>query len=118
MEIDYEMIGKRLRSRRKELQIKQADMAEFLDISNNHMSSIENGRQKPGLEVLLQICIYLKVTPDYILLGNMHADDVPQDIMDGLRLCRTSDLVLCRDFIELLIERNQEHWNTTNNSNL
>ena len=31
--------------RRKELHIKQAELAETLEISNNHMSSIENGRQ-------------------------------------------------------------------------
>lgn len=97
MEIQYELIGKRIQSRRKELHIKQADMAEYLNISNNHMSSIENGRQKPSLEILLHICDFLKVTPDYLLLGNMHADDIPQDIMDGLRICSSPDLMLFRE---------------------
>lgn len=118
MEIQYEIIGKRIQSRRKELRIKQADMAEALDISNNHISSIENGRQKPSLEVLLKICDFLQVTPDYILLGNMHADDVPQDIMDGLRMCSTSDLIFFRGILEGLIERNQKNWNSSNNSKL
>lgn len=114
MEIQYEIIGKRIRLRRKELHIKQADMAEYLDISNNHMSSIENGRQKPSLEILLRICDYLEVTPDYLLLGNMHADDIPQNIMDSLRICDTRDLSTIYGIIELFVERNQRNWNSNN----
>lgn len=118
MEIQYELIGKRIQSRRKELRIKQAEMAEYLNISNNHVSSIENGRQKTSLEILLHICDFLQVTPDYLFLGNMHANDVPRDIMDGLRLCSTPDLLFFRDVLELLIERNQKNWNSSNNNKL
>ena len=118
MEIQYEVIGQRIKQRRKELHITQQEMAEHLDISNNHMSSIENGRQKPSLETLLQICDFLKVTPDYLLLGNMHADDVPRDIMDGLRICSSPDLMFFRDMLELFIERNQHNWNTNNNNDV
>lgn len=42
--------------RRKELHIKQAELAETLEISNNHMSSIENGRQKPSLDTFIRLC--------------------------------------------------------------
>lgn len=45
-------MGNRIKIRRKELRIKQAELAEQLNISNNHMSSIENGRQKPSLDIL------------------------------------------------------------------
>lgn len=46
MEFKYKEMGTRIKVRRKELKIKQAELAETLEISNNHMSSIENGRQK------------------------------------------------------------------------
>lgn len=52
--------------RRKELHIKQAELAETLEISNNHMSSIENGRQKPSLDTFIRLCDCLNVTPDYL----------------------------------------------------
>ncbi len=101
-------MGNRIKIRRKELRIKQAELAEMLNISNNHMSSIENGRQKPSLDTFIQICNLLKVTPDYLLLGNMHAYNIPQDITDKLRLCSQADIELARDFIELLVERNKK----------
>ncbi len=97
-------MGNRIKIRRKE----QAELAERLNISNNHMSSIENGRQKPSLDIFIQICNLLTVTPDYLLLGSMHAYNIPQDIIDKLRLCDQSDIELARDFIELLVKRNNK----------
>lgn len=94
--------------RRKELHIKQAELAETLEISNNHMSSIENGRQKPNLDTFIRLCDCLNVTPDYLLLGSMHAYNLPQDILDKLRLCSQEDIILARDFIELLVKRNRK----------
>ena len=101
-------MGNRIKIRRKELRIKQAELAEKLNISNNHMSSIENGRQKPSLDIFIQICNLLNVTPDYLLLGSMHAYNIPQDIIYKLRLCNQSDIELAGDFIELLVKRNNK----------
>ena len=101
-------MGNRIKIRRKELRIKQAELAERLNISNNHMSSIENGRQKTSLDIFIQICNLLNVTPDYLLLGSMHAYNIPQDIIDKLRLCNQSDIELTGDFIELLVKRNNK----------
>lgn len=107
-------MGSRIKLRRKELRIRQSEFAEKLDISNNHISSIENGREKPSLDILLRICEELKVTPDYLLLGSIHANDIPQNIIDGLRLCSADDIILAHQFIELLINRNKNNWNNNN----
>ena len=101
-------MGSRIKMRRKELHIKQAELAETLEISNNHMSSIENGRQKPSLDTFIRLCDCLNVSPDYLLLGSMHAYNLPQDILDKLRLCSQEDIILARDFIELLVKSNRK----------
>lgn len=108
MEQHYIEMGNRIKIRRKELKLKQADLAEALDISNNHMSSIENGKQKPSLDIFIGICKCLRVSPDYLLLGTMHAYNIPQDIIDKLRLCTQADIALTRDFVELLVKRNSD----------
>lgn len=113
MNFQYQEMGNRIKVRRKELKIKQSELAEALEISNNHISSIENGRQKPSLDTFIEICRHLNVTPDYLLLGTMHAYNIPQDISDTLRLCSQSDIELARDFIKLLVKRN----NTSNIKN-
>lgn len=60
-------MGKRIRDRRKKLGILQYRLAETLDISNNHMSAIENGRENLSIDLLIHICHELDVTPDYLL---------------------------------------------------
>lgn len=103
----YKEMGSRIQLRRKELRIKQAELAEILDISNNHMSSIENGRQKPSLDIFIGICNNLKVTPNYLLLGFMHSNShIAKNIFDKLCLCSPSDIELANNFVELLVERN------------
>lgn len=37
MDVYYKEMGTRIKTRRKELKIKQAELAETLNISNNHM---------------------------------------------------------------------------------
>lgn len=107
-------MGQRIKIRRKELRIKQSELAEYLDISNNHMSSIENGRQKPSMDIFIKICEELKVTPDYLLLGSLHASNIPLDIVDKLRLCSQLDIELAKNIIELLVLRNKNNWNNSN----
>lgn len=114
MEFQYRDMGMRIKVRRKELKIKQAELAETLGISNNHMSSIENGKQKPSLDTFIGICTCLNVSPDYLLLGAMHPQNVPQDIIDKLYLCSSSDIELAKDFIELLVKRNPKNHNKSN----
>lgn len=61
MENQFIEMGKRIKMRRKELRINQNTLAELLDISNNHMSSIETGKQKPSMEIFIRICEELLV---------------------------------------------------------
>lgn len=108
MELDYIILGKRIADRRKQKQIKQKTMAEAIGISNNYLSGIERGREKPLLELVIKICNYLEVTPDYLLLGAMHSSTIPQNIADSLRLCEEHDIALVDYLVHYLAERGQK----------
>ena len=56
------------------------------------MSGIENGKERPSIELFVAICDSLNVTPDYLMLGNMHSDNVPKSISNLLRLCTDKDI--------------------------
>ncbi len=109
METYYRDMGKRIAIRRNESKINQAELAELVGISNNHMSAIENGRQKPSLDTFVKICNALCTTPDYLLLGVMHTGNIPQDVLDKLRLCKTEDIDLVASIVELLVNRNSDN---------
>lgn len=100
--------------RRKELGFTQNRLAESLEISNNHLSAIENGREKPSLEKFVVLCELLKTTPDFLLLGNLHARNISQNIVDNLLLCNDEDIKLIGQIVELMVARNQNFWNREN----
>lgn len=114
MEFDYTVMGTRIANRRKQLDIKQNVLAEMVEISNNYLSGIECGKENPSLEVFIKLCNALQVTPDYLLLGNMHSNNVPQNIADGLRLCSKEDVELLSKIVQFLIQRSSNHWNDKN----
>lgn len=108
-------MGKRIRLRRRELGLTQNRLAELLEISNNHLSAIENGREKPSLEKFVTLCELLKTTPDFLLLGILHSCNVSQNISDNLLLCNAEDIKLAGQIVELLVARNQNSWNKEGN---
>lgn len=114
MELNYVSLGERIAKRRKQVKIKQNTLADQLGISNNYLSSIERGKEKPSLEILIKICNALGITPDFLIMGNMHSNNVPQRITEGLRLCTPEDIDLIEIIIEAMVERNGGKWNDDN----
>lgn len=86
----------------------------MIGISNNYLSSIERGKEKPSLEILTNICNALRVTPDYLLMGNMYSNNIPQNIIDGLRLCTDDDIELLSVMMHHMVDRQAEKWNNDN----
>ena len=107
MELDRKEMGRRISKRRKVLGIKQAVLAEKIGVNGNHLSSVETGKVTPSLELFVKICDELGVTPDYLLEGAMHSNNVPQSIVDHLRLCSEEDVDLAAEIVKLLADRNQ-----------
>lgn len=114
MELDYTNLGQRIARRRIQIGIRQNALADRIGISNNYLSSIERGKEKPSLEIIVKICNVLHVTPDYLLMGNMYSNNVPQNITDGLRLCTNEDIALLSTIMQHMVERQGLKWNNDN----
>lgn len=109
MELDRKEMGRRISKRRKVLGIKQAVLAEKIGVNGNHLSSVETRKVTPSLELFVKICDELVVTPDYLLEGAMHSNNVPQSIVDHLRLCSEEDVDLAAEIVKLLADRNESN---------
>lgn len=107
MGIEFTRLGKRIAQRRHELGYKQCHLAEQANISNNYLSNIENGRSIPSLETLVDICAALSITPDYLLLGTIKIDNIPNSIINNLKLCNDDSLQLINNLITCVLD-NQE----------
>lgn len=61
------MIGELIAELRKDLKLKQADVAAYLGVSAGTISNYECGRYEPDLESVRQLSKLFNVTSDYLL---------------------------------------------------
>lgn len=71
-QIDYVLLGNRLKEKREEQGFTQEQLGEASELSSVHISLVENAKRKPSLQSLLQICNALQITMDELLVGNQH----------------------------------------------
>ena len=101
MNIKYDKIGFRLAKRQKKLKYTQPQLAEIVGISKNHISQFENGGSV-SLEVLLDLCDALKITPDYLLVVTIR-DTPSEDFIDLIKLCDDYEISILYDTANSLI---------------
>lgn len=77
------MIGDRIKKLRDENNISQADLSEFLGISQQALSKWENGKTQPDNETLVKLSNYFNVSIDY-LLGNSESKKINKPYDDEL----------------------------------
>lgn len=63
------MIGIRIKERRKAMKLTGAQIKEKTGISTGNLSDIENGRSLPSATAVIQLSQILDCSTDYILLG-------------------------------------------------
>lgn len=100
MKVNYDKIGLRISQKRRELKLKQKDLAELLDISPKYLSNLETGKKNVTIDMLINLCNALGETPDYFLLGTIRKD-IDSNITDGLKLCSEHDKEVISELIQI-----------------
>ena len=67
-------IGERLQKKRKELDIRQKEMAEALGIAPTYLSEIENGKGNPGPDIFVKLSSIYGINLQYLFVGD---EDTP-----------------------------------------
>ena len=77
IELNYKLVGGRIRAIRKQRGFTQEQLSELAGISPQHCSGIETGAAKVSLPALVQICNALNASMDEILLDSISAATKP-----------------------------------------
>ena len=99
------ILGSRIMQRRKQLCIKQAELAEKIGVSNNQISNIENGKSFPKLGNFICICNILNCNADYFLSGILK-DSVVENITDMLSSLSVEEQKTVWRLLDCYIHRN------------
>ena len=65
--MNYDSIGKNIRSYRIKRKLRQEDLAEMTDLSVTYIGMVERGEKIPALETFIKILNALEVSADIIL---------------------------------------------------
>ena len=69
--VDYEMIGGRIKTCRLQNKLTQESLAEICGITVEYLSKIENGKAKPTIDTLGNICDALGSDMSYLFSGSL-----------------------------------------------
>lgn len=103
--MDYAEIGKNIRTSRIRKNLKQAQLAELVHVSTQHISHVECGLAKLSLPLLIEIAAIL-AEDFYTLLGSNIARPAGEDsdfsevLKDASQAQRALCLQLCKDVME------------------
>lgn len=107
MLVDYKGLGKRIRSFRKKRHMTQAQLAEQVDLSTNHIGYIECNKRTPSLQTLIDICFALGCTLDDLFVDTLpEVCDVPESTklrQPGSILRNTLTNWLCTDLPDIAL---------------
>lgn len=104
---NFKEMGRRMQTRRKEMKMTQDKLSEITGLSVSMISSAERGSRHLSIEAFAAVCEALKASPDYFMLGSLHAYNLPENIMDNLKLLRPEDVEFIMQSANILIERNK-----------
>lgn len=100
-ELDYKMIGQRIRAERKKKNWQQAELAFRAGTTPAHLSHIETGQTKLALPTIVKIANALSVSVDALLCDSLEQVKVVYDekIAEELEDCDAAEL---QAFLEII----------------
>lgn len=105
---DYQQVGGRIRTRRKELNLSRDALAEQMKRAPKYIADIERGTCGMSIETLLLFCKVLGLSPNTLLLGEIvagEADSLDHQILAGLSECTEQQKQSILQTIRLFTQR-------------
>lgn len=101
MNINYQVIGKRIKIRREQLHMTQMELAEITDLSVPYISYIETGKKKLSLGTLINIANALSISPNELLMDHLSiiSEGTESDVLISLMDCTDKEKQFILDIL-------------------
>ena len=98
--LDFPAIGKRIRKQREFLGYTREYMAERLEVSVNFCRDVEIGSKGMSIQTLVKISIFLKISLDYIVLGETFYSGAYEPLLMMLNACKPDKRKYAEDILK------------------
>ena len=101
-QINYNLVGVRIRVRRHQLKTSQFKLAELTGLSVPYISLVENGKKRPSLHALITISKALELSLDYLRgLSSSDFRHLQSEILNLFADCSEAEQKLLLEFLQL-----------------
>lgn len=102
MDVNYELIGVRIKRYRENKGLSQEELSSIIGISNRHLSKVETGAKNPSLELILNIANVLNITADDLLADylNNSAEKQNTELLTVFTDCTPTEKVILMDMLK------------------
>ena len=97
-EINYKLVGTKIKNKRKELGYSQESLAELCNISPSYLGHIERGSRRLSMDIAVKLAYYLNVSLDYLLLD--YAGNSPAILTNIEAVLRNQDSQKVESFLK------------------
>ena len=87
MSANLSLIGSRVKKFRRRVHFTQENLAEYTNLSVQHIGNIETGRKRASIDTLIEIADALGATVDLFLLGNYDSEI-------AVHVCEFAELII------------------------
>ena len=105
METLNKLMGKRIAALQKEHHMTQAELAESLDISIKHCSSVERGLSRLSIEKLIETADIFNTSLDYLITGksssNQYLELFPKALLESLDSDNEQQVEMFRRYLQI-----------------
>ncbi len=111
MELNYVLIGTRIRQYREEKSLSQEELADNAGISWRHLNYVEHGERKISVDVLIALANALEVTPDDLLADYLTGltKTSKAEALDLLTDCTPTEKAILMDMLRHMKKLLSEH---------
>ena len=108
--MELESIGRNIRKYRLMKKLRQEDLAELANLTNNYIGAIERGEKLPSLETLIVIINALGVSADMILADVIDTGYMVKDSLLAEKLSKLSaeDRAKIYDVVDTMIRHSTQ----------
>lgn len=97
-------MGERIREQRERLGINREKFSEQIDISQQFLADIENGKKGLSYVTLYKICDRFNISADYILMGRERTNNMPTLASDILSNIPNEYLPMIEDVLKSFVQ--------------
>ena len=107
-EIDYKIIGEKIKKARKKLDLTQEQLSEKIDVSVAYLSRVERGNTKINLIRLVELAEVLNVSISYLItgIGINTKDYLNEELRQLLQKCTPAEKKLILNIAHIIVEKN------------